>query len=62
VYGKSVVRPALTYELEAAPLKKVEEPMFDVEKMKMIRWMLGVTRRDRIKNEYIRGAVKMNEP
>jgi hypothetical protein len=58
---KSVVRPALTYGLEAAPLKKVEERKFNVAEMKMLRWMLGVTRWDKIKNEHIRGTVKVNE-
>jgi hypothetical protein len=27
----------------------------------MIQWMLGIARSDRIRNEYIRGTVKMNE-
>ena len=58
---KAVVRPALTYGLEAAPLKKVEEKKMDVAEMKMLRWMVGVTRKDRIRNEYIRGTVKVVE-
>ncbi|XP_042889472.1 uncharacterized protein LOC122264575 [Penaeus japonicus] len=48
---KALVRPALIYGLAAAPLKKIEERKFDVAEMKMLKWMSGVTRRDRIRNE-----------
>ena len=58
---RTVVRPALTYGLEAAPMKKKEERKMDVAEMKMLRWSMGVTRRDRIRNEYIRGTVKVVE-
>ena len=58
---KAMVRPAMTYGLEAAPLKKSEEKKMDVAEMKMLRWMVGVTRRDQIRNEYIRGTVKVTE-
>ena len=27
--------------------------------MKMVRWALGVTRKDNIKNEYVRGTAKI---
>ena len=50
---KAVVRPAMAYGHEAAPLKKSEEKKMDVVEMRMLRWMVGVTRRDRIRNEYI---------
>ena len=58
---KAVVRPAMAYGLEAAPLKKSEEKKMDVAEMRMLRWMVGVTRRDRVRNYYIRGAVKVTE-
>ncbi|XP_063588669.1 uncharacterized protein LOC134765806 [Penaeus indicus] len=51
---KAVDRPALTYGLEAAPLKKLEEKKLDGTEMKMLRWIVGGTRRDRIRNNYIR--------
>ncbi|XP_063602488.1 uncharacterized protein LOC134778568 [Penaeus indicus] len=56
---KAVVIPALIYSLEAAPLKKSEEKKMNAAEMKMLRWMVGVTRRDRIRNEYIRGTIKV---
>ena len=58
---KTVVRPALTYGLETAPIKKNEEKKLDVAEMKMLRWMSGVTRSDRIRSEYIRGTLKVTE-
>ncbi|XP_037781091.1 uncharacterized protein LOC119577582 [Penaeus monodon] len=36
----------------AAPLKKLEEKKLDVAEMKMLRWMVGITRRNRIRNVY----------
>ena len=58
---KAVVRPAMTYGLEAAPLKKTEARKLDVTEMKMLRWMSGVTRMDRVRNDHIRGTVKVTE-
>lgn len=58
---KEVVRPAMTYALETAPIKKTEEKRLDVAEMKMLRWMSGVTRRDKIRNDIIRGSVKVIE-
>ena len=58
---KAVVRLAMAYGLEAAPLKKSEEKKMDVAEMRMLRWMVGITRRDRIRNECIRGTVKVIE-
>ena len=58
---KAVVRPALMYGLETAPLKKTEERKLDVTELKMLRWMSGVTMKDRVKNEYIRGTIKVTD-
>ena len=58
---QAMVRPAMTYGLEAATLKRSKEKKMDVAEMKMLRWMVGVTRRDRIRNEYIRGTLKVTK-
>ena len=58
---KAVVRPALAYGLEAAPMKKAQEQRLDVTEMKMLRWMSGVTRMDKIRNQYVRGSAKVTE-
>ena len=54
---KSVVRPAMAYGLERALLRNREEKKLDVAEMKMLRWMVGVARLDRICNDYVRGSV-----
>ena len=56
---KSVVRPAMTYGTETWPIKKTQEQKMNVAEMRMLRWMLGVTRMDRVKNDYIRGTAKV---
>ena len=51
---KAVVRPALIYGSETWAVKKSQEKRMDVAEMRMLRWMLGKTKRDRIRNERIR--------
>ena len=60
-FYKSVVRPAMMYGSETWPVKKAQERKLEVAEMRMLRWMCGVTRRDRIRNDYIRGTVKVVE-
>ena len=45
IVHKVIVRPALIYGLETAPLKKIDEKKMDVAEMKMFRWILGVTKK-----------------
>ena len=33
----------------------------EVAELKMVRWALGVTREDKIRNEYVRGTVKITK-
>lgn len=54
---KTVVRPVITYGAEAVPVEKVNERRVEVAKMRILRWMCGLTREDRISNARIRGTV-----
>ena len=54
----SVVRPAMVYEETVAVTKKQVEEM-EVAEMKMLRFTMGVTRKDKIRNEHIRSTVKV---
>ncbi|KAK3558164.1 hypothetical protein QTP86_011860 [Hemibagrus guttatus] len=53
---RTVVRPAMLYGLETVTLRKRQESELEVAELKMLRFSLGVTRLDRIRNEYIRGT------
>ncbi|KAK2917518.1 hypothetical protein Q8A73_004265 [Channa argus] len=53
---KMVVRPAMLFGLETMALKKRQEAELEVAELKMLRFSLGVTRMDRIRNEDIRGT------
>jgi len=50
-----VFRPALLYEAECWPIKKSQVQRMGVAKMRMIHWMCGHTRSNRIRNVVIRG-------
>ena len=58
VYG-SVVRPAMVYGFETAAVTKKQVEKTEVAEMKMLRFAMGVTRNDNIRNEYIKGIVKV---
>ncbi|KAK3546857.1 hypothetical protein QTP86_003757 [Hemibagrus guttatus] len=53
---RTVVRPAMLYGLETVSLRKRQESELEVAELKMLRFSLGVTRLDRIRNEHIRGT------
>ena len=55
----SVMRLALIYGLETVSVTKKQVEETEVSKMKMLRYAMGVTRKDKIRNEYIRGTVKV---
>ena len=48
---RTVVRPALMYGAETWALKKAQEKKLEVAEMRMLRWMCGVTKLDKIRNE-----------
>ena len=52
----SVERPAMLYGLETVAITKKQVEEMEVAKMKMLRFAMGVTRKDKIRNEYIRGT------
>ena len=58
---KTVVRPAMMYGAETWAEKKAQEKKLDVAEMRMLRWMGGVTKLDRTRNERIRGTTKVGE-
>ena len=58
---KTVVRPAMMYGAETWAVTKAQEKKLDVAEMRMLRWMSGVTKLDRIWNERIRGTTKVGE-
>ena len=58
---KMIVRPAMVYGAETWAVKKAHEKKTEVAEIKMLRWMCGVTRSDRIGNEKIRGSTKVGE-
>ena len=49
------------YGDETWAVKKAQEKKLDVAEMTMLRWMSGVTKLDRIRNERIRGTAKVGE-
>ena len=55
----SVVRPAMMYGLETVAVTKKQMEEMEVAEMKMLRFAMGVTKKDMIRNEYIRGTVKV---
>ena len=60
VQGKvysSVVRPAMVYGLETVAVTKKQVKEMEVAEMKRLRFVMGVTRKDKIRNEYIKGTV-----
>ena len=60
----TVVRPALFYGAETWATTRGQETRLAVNEMRMLRWMCGVTRGEKIRNEHIRvvqGSKKITE-
>ena len=55
----SVVRPAMVYGLETVAVTKKQVEEMEVVEMKMLRFVMGVTRKDKIRNEHIRSTLKV---
>jgi len=56
---RMVVRPTVLYGSECWPLKKMQAQRLMVAEMRMIRWMCGFTRFDRIRNGVIKDLAKV---
>ena len=56
---QTVVRPALLHGAETWTTTRGQEARLEVNEMRMLRWMSGVTRRDKIRNEHIRGTTRV---
>ena len=55
----SVVRPAMMYGLEMVVVTKKQVEEMEVAEMKTLRFAMGVMRKDKIRNNYISGTVKV---
>ena len=55
----SVVRPTMAYGLETMAITKKQVDEMEIAEMKMLRFAIRVTRNDKIRNEYIRGTIKV---
>src|SRR6218665_981325 len=51
---KSIIRPVMMYGAEAWTLTRKEEELLERPEMRMLRWILGVSLRDRRRNKDIR--------
>ena len=56
----TVARSAMVYGLETLPVTKKQVEEMEVAEMKMLRFAMGVTRKDNIRNEHIRSTVKVD--
>ncbi|XP_037801969.1 uncharacterized protein LOC119596714 [Penaeus monodon] len=48
---RTCVRPALLYDMETIPVTKLQEVKMEVAEMRILRFTLGLTRKNRIRNE-----------
>ena len=55
------VRPAMMYGAETWAVTKAQEKKLAGAEMRMLRWMSGVTKLERIRNERISGTAKVGE-
>ena len=58
---KRAVRPAILFGLETLALTKRQEAELEEGELKMIRFSLGMTSMDKIRNEHIRGTAKVRQ-
>ena len=56
---KSIVKPTILYGMETVAVTERQVGKMEVAKLKMVRLALGVTRKDKIRNESVRGTAKI---
>ncbi len=56
---KTVVGPAMLYGAETCATAKVQEARLEINEIRMLRWMFGVSRKDKIRNEHNRGTSRV---
>ena len=49
----------MLYVTEMCATTKRQQKRIEVNGMRMVRWMCGVTRKDKIRNEHIRGTTRV---
>ena len=55
----SAVRPTIVYALETVVVIKKQVKEMEVAEMNMLRFANGATRKDKIRNDYIRNTIKI---
>ena len=58
---KSVVRPAMLYGMETVAVTERQVGKMEVAELKMVRRARGVTRKNNIRNKYIRGTANIGK-
>ena len=58
---KTMVRPAMLYGTEALAVSQKQEKKLEVAEMKMLRYSLGITKLDRVRNEEVRKKLCVGE-
>ena len=56
---KTVIKPEMLYGAETWATTKRQGKRIEVTEMRMLPWMCGVTRKDKIRNEHIRGTTRV---
>jgi hypothetical protein len=58
-FYRTVIRPAMLYGAECWPTKRRHVQQLSVTEMRMLRWICGNTRRDRVQNDDIRERLEV---
>ena len=56
-FYRAAIRPALLYGTECWVIKRYHAQKLSVAEMRMLRWMCGNTRKDKMRNEDIRTKI-----